>query len=343
MIHVPLGEALEFVYGKNLPKKSRSDGDVPVYGSNGITGWNDTALVNEPTVVVGRKGSAGAVHFVEQSCFPIDTTYFVRPRDGYDFDMKFVFYLLRSINLPRLATATGVPGLTREDAYRERISIPTLENQRQIVDLLSRAEGIVRLRREAQRKAAELVPALFLDMFGDPASNPKEWPTTTFGGSISVSSGTFLPAKNMDKSGGFAVYGGNGLSGRHNEYMFESPQIIIGRVGEHCGNVHLTEPNCWITDNALYVREMPELFDRDFLLWHLKIARLNQYASRAGQPLISAGRLASVQMVVPPIHLQRQFSSKADAVRGIATQQTAAMVTAQATFDALLHRSFAVS
>ena len=44
------------------------------------------------------------------------------------------------------------------------------------------------------------MPALFLDMFGDPASNPTEWPMTTFGGSISVSSGTFLPAKNMDKS-----------------------------------------------------------------------------------------------------------------------------------------------
>lgn len=57
------------------------------------------------------------------------------------------------------------------------IPVPPLPEQRQIVDLLSRAEGIVRLRHEAQKKAAGIVPALFLDMFGDPATNPKGFPT----------------------------------------------------------------------------------------------------------------------------------------------------------------------
>ncbi len=55
------------------------------------------------------------------------------------------------------------------------IPVPPLSEQRRIVDLLTRAEGIVRLRREAEKKAAELIPALFLDMFGDPATNPKGW------------------------------------------------------------------------------------------------------------------------------------------------------------------------
>ena len=53
--------------------------------------------------------------------------------------------------------------------------VPPIDEQRRIVDILSRAEGIVRLRREAQKKAAELIPALFLEMFGDPATNPKGW------------------------------------------------------------------------------------------------------------------------------------------------------------------------
>lgn len=53
--------------------------------------------------------------------------------------------------------------------------------QRRIVDLLARAEGIIRLRREAQQKAAELIPAIFIDMFGDPATNPKQWPVLPLG------------------------------------------------------------------------------------------------------------------------------------------------------------------
>jgi len=59
-----------------------------------------------------------------------------------------------------------------------------------------------------------------------------------------------------------------------------------------------------------------------------------------GQSNINTKELKRLPCSVPPIELQRQFAAKADAVRGIAAQQTAALATAQATFDALLHRSF---
>ena len=64
---------------------------------------------------------------------------------------------------------------------RLELSLPSPDEQRRIVDTLSRAEGIVRLLREAQTKAAELIPALFLDMFGDPATNPRGWKTVRLG------------------------------------------------------------------------------------------------------------------------------------------------------------------
>ena len=92
---VRLGEAIEFVCGKSLPKNTRVDGKVPVYGSNGIAGWNDKALVNEPTIIVGRKGSAGAVQLVEEPCYPIDTTYSVRVRPAFSFDLRFLFQYVR--------------------------------------------------------------------------------------------------------------------------------------------------------------------------------------------------------------------------------------------------------
>lgn len=77
---VDLGTVLDLEYGKALPAKDReSSGTVPVYGSNGIVGYHDTALVAGPCVVVGRKGSAGAVNVSEGRCWPIDTTYFVEP------------------------------------------------------------------------------------------------------------------------------------------------------------------------------------------------------------------------------------------------------------------------
>lgn len=74
--HLYLGDVIDLEYGKGLPRKDRKEsGNVPVYGSNGVVGQHDVALVNSPCIVVGRKGSAGAVNLVKTSCWPIDTTY----------------------------------------------------------------------------------------------------------------------------------------------------------------------------------------------------------------------------------------------------------------------------
>jgi restriction endonuclease S subunit len=72
-------------------------------------------------------------------------------------------------------------------------------------------------------------------------------------------------------------------------------------------------------------------------------ADLSDFASDSNPPSIRKTTVEAWRVPLPPVDLQRQFAAKADAVRGIAAQQTAALATAQATFDALLHQSFAVS
>lgn len=362
---VQLGEALELAYGKNLPKSNRSDGSIPVYGSNGIAGWHDTALVEEPTVIVGRKGSAGAVQYVDQPCFPIDTTYFVRPQPDYAFDMKFVYFLLRHLNLSRLATATGVPGLTREDAYRERITVPRIEEQRRIVNLLSRAEGIVRLRREAQHKAAELIPAIFLDLFGDPA-NPKRWPLLALGELLAACDyGTSKKASPdivgvpVLRMGNVTYEGELDLADLKHVELDEdelakqsllpgdllfnrtNSKELVGKTGIWDGRWPAVAASYFIRLRVDAGRVLP------FYVWavmnsrHMK-RRLFQTARGAiGQANINTRELKALRIALPPMDLQHQFAAKAAAVRSIVARQTAALATAQATFDALLHRAFA--
>ena len=84
-------------------------------------------------------------------------------------------------NLNQLVAGALYPAVTDGQVLDQKLPVPAVAEQRRIVDLLSRAEGIVRLRREAQQKAAELVPAIFIDMFGDPATNPSGWPKSLFG------------------------------------------------------------------------------------------------------------------------------------------------------------------
>lgn len=107
--------------------------------------------------------------------------------------------------------------------------------------------------------------------------------------------------------GSCPVYGGNGINGFHDEYMFEKPMLVIGRVGVYCGVIHRTEPKSWITDNALYVAEKSDRVTDLYLEWALRMASLNQYANQAGQPLISGGRIYPVEINVPAIEVQLSF------------------------------------
>jgi type I restriction enzyme S subunit len=71
-------------YGKGLKKARRMTGSIPVYGSNGVVGEHNVALTQGPTIIIGRKGTIGAVNFSDIPCWPIDTTYFIDEFNGLD-------------------------------------------------------------------------------------------------------------------------------------------------------------------------------------------------------------------------------------------------------------------
>ena len=140
--HLYLGDVIDLEYGKSLPRKERKDlGDVPVYGSNGVVGKHDVALVNGPCIVVGRKGSAGAVNLARISCWPIDTTYFVRPYGG--MSLKYTSLMLLTARLEELDRATAIPGLNREEAYLRDTLLPPLAEQHCIVAKVDELMGLI--------------------------------------------------------------------------------------------------------------------------------------------------------------------------------------------------------
>lgn len=73
-----LGEEIELAYGKGLTEKKRMNGNIPVFGSNGIVGHHNESLIKGPGVIVGRKGTVGEVKFSKVDFWPIDTTYYVK-------------------------------------------------------------------------------------------------------------------------------------------------------------------------------------------------------------------------------------------------------------------------
>ena len=140
---VALGEVISLEYGKPLKAENRIEGPYPVYGSNGIVGYHNECLIEGPAIIVGRKGSAGAVNFCETPCYPIDTTFFVRIRERQQLDVRFCYYQMLELGLDKVNVQSGVPGLNRNDAHLKTIAVPPLETQQAIVAEIEAERALV--------------------------------------------------------------------------------------------------------------------------------------------------------------------------------------------------------
>ena len=288
---------------------------------------------------------------------------------GESLDRHYLAYFLRSkATVDAIVARTAGARMPRADMNHLlglSISLPTVPEQKRIVGLLSRTEGIVRLRREAQRKAAELVPALFLDMFGDPASNPKGWPVATLGELLAACDYGTSKKASPDGEGvpvlrmGNVSYEGDLLLDSLKHVVLDESELerqslesgdllfnrtnskeLVGKTGLWDGRWPAVAASYFIRLRVDQTRVLPLYV---WAVMNSKDMKKRLFATARGaigQSNINTTELKALPCAVPPIDLQNKFVAKVEAVRVIATQQAAALATAQATFDVLLHQSF---
>lgn len=157
------GEIFTLEYGDNLPADKRSNtGEYPVYGSNGIVGTHSKCFVSSPCIVVGRKGSAGALNLcLAKGCCVTDVAYYCIPPSACLLD--YVFKLFHTLGLDSLGKGIK-PGLNRNEAYELVVAVPPLSEQRRIVakvdELMSLCDRLEAQQDDTKSAHAQLVQAL---------------------------------------------------------------------------------------------------------------------------------------------------------------------------------------
>jgi type I restriction enzyme, S subunit len=303
----------------------------------------------------------------------VASTGFCVLRPGAQVTSEYLYFHARSRrfvdSLSQLVAGALYPAVTDAQVLGQRLPVPDLAEQRRIVDLLTRAEGIVRLRREAQQKAAELIPAIFVEMFGDPAFNPKSWAVSALGELLrdgptnglykhKSAYGTGTPILRID-----AIYDGvvsNMQSLKrlrldsdqeYRRFALTPGDIVINRVNspEYLGKSALIPP---LAEPTVFESNMMRFaLDTSRVLPGFVIALLQHPTSRKhllshakhaiNQSSINQQDVKSLPIIVPPLALQARFDAQVQVVSSICTQQAVAQTKAQAAFDALLTQAFA--
>ncbi|WP_367371414.1 restriction endonuclease subunit S [Pediococcus parvulus] len=161
---VKLGDIISLNYGKALTKKNRIPGDVPVYGSSGITDYHDKPLVDAPSLIIGRKGSIGSVFLSEVPFYPIDTTYFAKESDLNGLDLHFAYYFLKFLPLSEMNTDSAIPGLNRNNFYSLDVVIPDIKSQKIIAFLLDQISYKIKINQQINKNLLQMMENCYRKM-----------------------------------------------------------------------------------------------------------------------------------------------------------------------------------
>lgn len=290
----------------------------------------------------------------------------VRPRTSRVLPEYLGYYLRSSVFRAWAQRSQGanIKNIRKSDLEAFPVPPRPLDEQARLVDLLTRAESIVRLRREAAAKAAELIPAMFVDMVGDPATNPKGWPARRLGDLVQVISGgtpaktrpefwegdvPWVSPKDMkrDEIADAMDHVSQNVLTETNLKLVPADSVLVvvrGMILAHTVPVALTRVPVTINQDMKALRPA-DCVTALFLQWSLKVAHAKLLGSVStaahGTKKLDTEALMAMPVLLPPLALQGQFERHAKAVRSIVAQQHEAMTKAQATFDALLAQAFA--
>ena len=153
-------------YGKGLPQTKRIYGIYPVYGSNGIVGYHKEPNVTSHGIIIGRKGSVGAIHLSEIPFWAIDTAFYITKESLSE--LKFTYFLLKTLDLNNMNSDSAVPGLNRDNAHSIKIKIPKLQKDREkIGEYLSTFDQKIELNTQTNQTLEQIAQAIFKHWFID--------------------------------------------------------------------------------------------------------------------------------------------------------------------------------
>ncbi len=371
-----LGDVVEFLDSMRRPvtESDRRAGQYPYYGANGLQGTIDDFIFAEPLVLLAEDGGhfgtpgRGIAYCVSGKTWVNNHAHVLRPKAG--IDLGFICRVLENYDVTPWVTGTTRGKLTQAGACQILVPVPPLSEQRRIAEILDKAEALRAKRRAALAQLDMLTQSVFLDMFGDPATNPKGWPRIQFAELLThIESGwspvcldrpvagnewgvlklgavtrcKYDPAENKALPAGvepdrmLEVKVGDLLFARKNTY-----ELVAA-----CALVRETPPRLLMSDLIFRFRlrsltDVSAAFLQQLLVYPTKRQSIQKLASGSAgsMPNISKARLLSTLIEVPPLALQCDFAKRVASVENLITAHRNSLAELDALFASLQHRAF---
>ena len=314
-----LGDVVCLEYGKPLPKEDRAeDGAYPAYGANGIKCRTNRSYHDRPSIIIGRKGSAGELNLTKGSFWPLDVTYFVT-FDESQYDLVFLFHALKHLELTKMAKGVK-PGLNRNDVYQLKFPFPPLPEQQRLVAILDEAfEGIDAAIANTQQNLAnarELFESYLNNVFTQKGDG---WGKKKLGDVCDNLDSRRIPiTKSKRESGDIPYYGASGVVDHVADYIFDEQLLLVSEDGANL--LARTYPiafsisgKTWVNNHA-HVLRFEEYSSQRFVEYYLNSISLEPYVSGMAQPKLNQKMLNGIPVPFPDVDTQKNIVASLDNV-----------------------------
>jgi len=332
----PLGEVVEFLDHLRRPitARYRRPGPYPYYGANGQQDSVADYIFDEPLILMAEDGGyfgdpdRTIAYRVEGKCWVNNHAHVLRPKAGVD--IGFLCRHLEKYDVTRFIKGATRQKLNKSSASEITITVPPLPKQKRIAAILDKADAIRRKRQQAIKLTDEFLRSVFLDMFGDPILNTKNWQKVQFDNVCESRLGKMLDSKKQTgRNRRMYLRNANVLWDQFDlsevlemDFDERDREIFKLRYGELlvCEGGEVGRSAIWREEikecyfqKALHrVRPNPKKTTSEFLLhlmWFLsRNGGFKDHVSSVTIPHLTGVKLKDMNIPLPPLNLQKAFS-----------------------------------
>ncbi|MCG8038633.1 MAG: restriction endonuclease subunit S [Candidatus Thiodiazotropha taylori] len=358
-----LGQAVDFLDHRRKPVKAseRVEGDYCYYGANGIQGTINDYLFDEPLVLLAEDGGhfgnpERTIAYIAEGKYWVNNhAHVLKPKDG--IDLNYLCRVLEKYDVTPFIKGATRAKLSKTDASRIPIPLPPLPIQKQIAALLEKADTLRSQSKQMEQELNQLAQSMFLEMFGDPVTNPKEWDTFP----VDRVTDCIVPGRDKPKSfsGGTPWVTTNllrdkeALSFSHSEMGLSDSEInevkarvipeqsvlmtCVGELGVTSINKEKIVINQQLHSYQCNSEILPEFLC--FLLPYKK-NHMFKVATKTTVPYMNKAACNSIPIYLPPIELQATFAERYNTIMSRIANVRKKQVIHNELFSSLMQSAF---
>lgn len=296
-------DVLTIKNGKNQKQVENPNGKYPIYGSGGIMGWADSYICEAHTVIIGRKGTINNPIYVDRPFWNVDTAFGLVANTDVLLP-KYLYYFCCNFDFEKLNTTVTIPSLTKSNLLNIEINIPSLEEQGQIVSRIDQVEELIGLRKQQLEQLDQLVKSRFIELFGDPISNPMGWETKRFDALCENLDSRRKPITASEREAGvYPYYGASGIVDYVADYIFDEDILLISEDGANLlmrstPIAFSVSGKVWVNNHAHVVR-FKEMSMQKYIEVYFSLIDISDHITGSAQPKLNQANLNAMLFPVP--------------------------------------------